>query len=72
MVDKPAGLTSEQSKVWQALKTEGRATSFFLAKELNGSDCRNWNAARVSRIMQQLKYRSLVEHVDGTWRLRAP
>jgi len=64
-------LSIEQNKVLEALRCEGGATSLFIAKTLNGENrAKYWNVPRVGRIMQQLKYRSLVEFNGVTWRVR--
>lgn len=61
-------LSAEQKTVLAALTREGRCTSYFLAKELTDRPSgRIWSSERVGRVMQQLKYRSMVEHVDGVW-----
>jgi alkylated DNA nucleotide flippase Atl1 len=58
-------LTTEQQRVLDLITKEGRGTSYFIAKELG----LNWSSARVGRIMQQLKYRSLVEFNGVTWQI---
>lgn len=44
-------------------------TCYFLGKELSDRERGiSWSSERVGRVMQQLKYRSLVEFSNGTWR----
>ena len=66
-------MTGEQQTVLAGLAKEGRCTSHFLAKELTHAQRGQfWSSKRVGRVMQQLKYRSLVEHDGVTWKLSTP
>jgi len=61
-------LSRQQRKLMDALKEEGRGSCLHMAGVLRSKDGHSWSLATVKKVMQQLKYRALVEYDCGVWK----
>lgn len=61
-------LSRQQRKLMDALEEEGKGSCLYMAGVLSSKHGYRWSLDTVKKVMQQLKYRSLVEYDCGVWK----
>lgn len=61
-------LSRQQRKLMDALEEEGHGSCLYLAGFLSSKHGYRWSTETVKKVMQQLKYRALVEYTGSVWK----